>query len=112
MPNLELVNFLIGVSISVTASFLASLGVNLQAGALKKERERNAATETPLLEESDINVSLESIADVTSSPEPTRTGVWAAFRILMRNPAGNVRREAWSIVWIKSQWYIGRQHAN
>jgi hypothetical protein len=42
-------DFLIGVLISVAASFVSSLGVNMQALGLKVERQHNIATESPLL---------------------------------------------------------------
>ncbi|KAI9105463.1 hypothetical protein DFS34DRAFT_599475 [Phlyctochytrium arcticum] len=46
-----LANFIIGASVSLVASCLSSLGVNLQAAALRAQRERNLAEEREAGEE-------------------------------------------------------------
>jgi hypothetical protein len=55
-------DFLVGVIISISASFISSLGVNMQALALKVERQHNIATESPLLgHSSDIDLENDDI---------------------------------------------------
>lgn len=95
-------NFIIGVSISLLASFMSSLGVNIQAAALQKDRIANELQETPLLEESDLDAESSGLVNASSA-----TGLWAAFRIVLRKTSPSVRREAWDIIWSRTQWYIG-----
>lgn len=100
----------IGISISLSASCLSSLGVNLQAAALVKERALNALAEVPLLDEETRDIEEEGIyiQELPNIYVPAPRGFWPALNIIFATKTGSVARgEALNVVWIKSQWYVG-----
>lgn len=69
-----LANFLIGASVSLLASCLSSLGVNLQASALKAKREANL-----VLEDTDDEVSIDTSNLASEQRNTDKYGATSSF---------------------------------
>ncbi|KAJ3269289.1 hypothetical protein HDV01_001618 [Terramyces sp. JEL0728] len=95
-------NFFIGVSVALTASCLSSLGVNLQASALQKERLLNTLSEQdPVIFDDEWSES-ELLPEQSEQEDMTVQGF---FSLLFNNAARN--EESWKRLWFKTQWYLG-----
>ncbi|KAI8911620.1 hypothetical protein EDD86DRAFT_245889 [Gorgonomyces haynaldii] len=104
----EIVNLVIGVSVSLGFSCISSLGVNLQANALKQERQENYRTESLLVDESDSELSDSEIDDtMVDQLLPHERTFQQALSIVFSSRPPLVRQEAYNYLWLKSQWTIG-----
>eukprot|EP00842_Homolaphlyctis_polyrhiza_P000024 jgi/Hompol1/1021/HPOL_004420-RA len=119
-------NFVIGASVALLSACLSSLGVNLQASALKAQRELNMLAESASLSQLHLADPIQpssAMAAAPTAPSNARSftpamdpGIFEILMILAGLRSAHIsgrplmveeRNELWRRLFIKSQWYLG-----